>query len=86
MAYYRKFVAGYSKKAAPLTNLLKKDRPWILTERCQEAFEGLKVTVSLEPILKLPDFMKPFEVHTNASDKVVGGVLVQEEHPIAFES
>ena len=84
--YYHKFVAGHSKKATSLTNLLKKDQPWVWTERCQEAFEGLKVAVSSKPVLKLSDFMKPFEVHTDASDKAVGGVLVQEGHPVAFES
>ena len=28
----------------------------------------------------------PFEVHTDTSDKVIGGVLVQEGHHVAFES
>ncbi|KAI4374585.1 hypothetical protein MLD38_012565 [Melastoma candidum] len=42
--------------------------------------------MSTEPVLKLPQFDKPFEVHTDASDQAVGGVLVQEGHPVAFES
>ena len=46
----------------------------------------MKNAVASEPIVKLPDFELPFEVHTDASDKAIGGVLVQEGHPLAFES
>ena len=37
-------------------------------------------------ILVLHDNTKTFEVHTDAFDFVIGGVLMQERHPIAFES
>jgi hypothetical protein len=37
-------------------------------------------------MLRFSNFAKPFEVHTNASAFVIGGVLTQKEHPIAFES
>ena len=36
--------------------------------------------------MRLPDFELPFEVHTNALDWALGGVLVQDEHIVAFES
>uniref|UniRef100_A0A1U7VXJ7 Uncharacterized protein LOC104222877 n=1 Tax=Nicotiana sylvestris TaxID=4096 RepID=A0A1U7VXJ7_NICSY len=77
---------GYSAKAAPLTELLKKNKPWVWTEHCQKAFESLKTAVTEEPDLALPDFAKTFEVHTDASDFAIGGVLMQDKHPIAFES
>ncbi|OIT36710.1 putative mitochondrial protein, partial [Nicotiana attenuata] len=66
--YYRRFISGYSAKAVPLTELLKKNKPWVWTEHYQKAFEGLKETVIEEPVLELPDFAKTFEVHTDASD------------------
>ena len=39
-----------------------------------------------EPILALLDYNKSYEVHTDAFDFAIGGVLMQEGHPIAFES
>jgi len=51
----------------------------------QEAFEELKVPVASEAILRLLEFEKPFEMHTDMSDKAIGAMLVQEGHPIAFE-
>lgn len=84
--YYRRFIAvAYSKKAAALTDLLEKDVKWVWSEKCDTTFQKLKKAIALEPILKLPDFELPFEVHTYASDKAVGVVLVQG-HFVAFES
>lgn len=47
-------------------------------------FERLKKAVTEEPVLALPDHTKA--VHTDASDFAIGGVLMQDKHPIAFES
>jgi hypothetical protein len=46
----------------------------------------LKRAVTEEPVLRLPDYTVPFEVHTEASDYAIGRVLVQEGHPVAYES
>ncbi|GKV20109.1 hypothetical protein SLEP1_g30273 [Rubroshorea leprosula] len=75
-----------SAKATPLTNLLKKKVSWEWTTKCQRAFEDLKQAVNQEPVLALPDYGRPFEMHTDASDLAIGGVLMQDGHPIVFES
>ena len=84
--YYKKFIKGYSKIVSPLKDLLKKDRAWDLDIECRMAFESLKQAISKEPVLQLPNLDLPFEVQTDASNKALGGVLVQEGHRMAFES
>ncbi|KAK3005238.1 hypothetical protein RJ639_016158 [Escallonia herrerae] len=84
--YYRQFIKGYSAKAAPLMDLLKKGKVWEWSKRCQTSFEGLKEAVTEEPVLALPDHTKVFEVQKDASNFSIGGVLMQEGHPIAFKS
>ncbi|CAM4705544.1 unnamed protein product [Lepidochelys kempii] len=91
--YYRRFVPHYSQIAAPLTDLTKKKQPnavqW--TGKCQKAFNKLKATLMSDPVLRTPDFDKPFLVTTDASERGVGAVLMQkgpdqEFHPVVFLS
>ncbi|GJR65635.1 putative nucleotidyltransferase, ribonuclease H [Tanacetum coccineum] len=77
---------GYSAIASPLTDLLKKNKAWIWDKECQAAFESLKRAVIEELVLRLPDVTMPFELHMDASNFSIGGVLMQDGHPIAFES
>ena len=84
--YYRRFIKGYSARVAPLTDLLKKNKVWEWDERCQQAFENLKKAVTEEPVLALPDHTKVFEIHTNALDFAIVGVLMQDRHLITFKS
>ncbi|GKA96662.1 putative nucleotidyltransferase, ribonuclease H [Tanacetum coccineum] len=64
----------------------KKSKTWIWDEECEAAFKNLKKAVMEEPLMRLPDVTVPFELHTDASDFAIGGVLMQDGHPIAFES
>ena len=42
--------------------------------------------MSGDPVLALLDVSRPFEVQTDASDFAFGGVLLQEGHPVTYES
>lgn len=49
-------------------------------------FMALKTTLVEAPILALLDFIKQFQLQTDASDMGVGAVLLQGGHPLAFVS
>ncbi|CAM4720623.1 unnamed protein product [Lepidochelys kempii] len=88
--YYKRFVPQYSQITAPLTDLTKKKQPHAIqwTEDCQKAFNQLKATLMSDPVLRAPDFDKPFLVTTDTSKRGVGAVLMQEGldqefHPVS---
>jgi len=76
-SYYRKFIKNFAKIAAPLTNLLKKFAVTYEWEGAYDkTFETLKGILVKAPVLKLLDFDKDFEIHSDASDFAIGGVLM----------
>jgi hypothetical protein len=79
-SYYHEFIKNFAKIAAPLTNLLKK---FVVTyeweEPCDKAFEALKGILVKAPVLKLPDFDKDFEIHSDAFDFQLEGSWCKKE-------
>lgn len=79
--YYRKYIKDYSKITKPLTNLCKKDVPFVWSQSCEEAFQKLKNSLITAPVLIFPDFKETFYVTTDASHYAVGAVLSQGTYP-----
>lgn len=91
--YYRRFIANYSLLATPLTNLTKKDTPFIWSEACDQSFAALKSAISSGPVLRHADPDLPFTLETEASNFAMGAVFYQPAandsdilHPVAFFS
>ncbi|KAH9293412.1 hypothetical protein KI387_041383, partial [Taxus chinensis] len=75
----------------PLTQFLKKDVAYEPGNKAHEAFGQLKETLVSSPVLKNPDWSKPFIVYIDASYVALGSTLIQKdenenEHPIYFGS
>jgi hypothetical protein len=58
--------------------LQKKNKKFVWTEKCTEAFWRLKELLKTTPILKVPDMDAKFLVCTNTSKEGLGGVLMQD--------
>ena len=89
--YYRNFCLNFSDIAAPLTNLLSKKVKFVWTDDCQLAFDKVKLLLQKSPVLKSPDYEKPFKLIIDSSDVGTGSVLVQEasdglDHPVSYFS
>ena len=77
--YYRDMWKGRSQILAPLTHMSSKKVPFKWTAECQKALDEMKEIVSQEVMLMYPDFNKPFNIYTDASDIQLGAVITQKD-------
>ena len=73
--YYRRFIENFAKVAHPLFQLLKKDSECVWSDNCDVAFTIIKELVCSATILRGPDWVLPFHIHTDASQIAIGAVL-----------
>lgn len=101
-SYFRCFVEGFAKLAAPLHKLVahmgatkSKRRAELAvienwTEECHSSFEALKARLTSALVLAYADFSLPFILEVDASHGGLGAVLSQEQdgkvRPIAYAS
>jgi hypothetical protein len=89
--FYCCFVKGFSHLAHPLHDLLKKDKKFVWSEECQESFDQLKKRFTEEPVLMMPDHLKPFQIKVDSLLFATGGILTQmdtngDRHPCTYLS
>lgn len=77
-SYYRRFIKDFAKKAKCLHELTSKNKIWMWTLECDEAFMLLKSNLVSAPILGYPDVNGgTFILDTDASNDTIGAVLSQ---------
>jgi len=85
--FYRDMWKQRSHILAPLTDLVglgKKKIKW--ESKHQDSFDRIKKVLAKETILNYPKFDRPFDIHTDASDRQLGAVISQDGKPLAFYS
>lgn len=84
--YYRSYIDNYALLMLPLTKLTrgKKVHPLPWSEEHQQAFDRFKRILLKPPVLRLANFSKDFHLFTDASNKAIAGVLMQEHNGIKF--
>src|SRR5882672_193522 len=75
--FYRGFIREFSNKVRPLTELTKKEQPFLWGPRQEQVFQELKEIFQTAPVLAMPDPDKPFFVESDASQFAMGVVLMQ---------
>ena len=74
-SYYRGYIEGFARIAKPLTELMKKDAPFLWFPACQEAFNGLRSTLASAVMRHHFDPSLPTTVTTDATDGCLGAAM-----------
>ena len=84
--YYRDFIPNFATIAAILSDLTRKVQPskveWGDTH--EKAYQTIKILLTIDPILRLPDPEKTFVLRTDTLDYGIGAVLIQEHEGKLF--
>ncbi|KAE8184798.1 hypothetical protein CF336_g7658, partial [Tilletia laevis] len=89
-SWYRKFVENFATRAKPINEAIHSE-PFRWTGKQQQAFDDLKRALTTTPILRRPDYARPFILDVDASAVGFGAALIQlqedgKEHPIVYVS
>ena len=74
--YFRRLIKNYSKRSAPLRELLAKDKQFEWTDRQEQSFCDIRDTLCSAPVLGYPDRNKSLRVVLDACATGLGYILV----------
>ena len=84
--YYRRFIEDFSRLAAPMMRLTRKEVRFDWDDRCKEAFQELKMRLTSTPILIVLNRGQGYTVYCDASRAGLGCVLMQSGKVVAYGS
>ena len=84
--YLSKFLPRLSDVCEPLRKLTLPDVEWFWTNLHDSAVQQVKRLITNAPVLKYFDSTKGVTLQCDASDKGLGAVLMQDDHPVAYAS
>ena len=82
--YYRTLWPKRSMRMAPLTELTGKGTKFKWEPRHAKAFKEVQTMVAQDTMLVHSNFSQGFDVHTDASNYQIAGVVSQSDKPIAY--
>ena len=87
----QEFLFEFFRNCCTTNKFVKQKGKFVWTEDCQLAFDKVKLLLQKSPVLKSPDYEKPFKLIIDSSDVGIGSVLVQEasdglDHPVSYFS
>lgn len=85
-SFFRRFVRDFATIARPLTDLLRKNTPWKWGDDEAQAYENLKQTLIQRPVLALYDHTAETQLHTDASQIGLAGILLQRKDSNPFRA
>ena len=84
--YFKRVITNYAAKTRCINELRQKDKHFKWTDECQRAFQSLLDELTSVPLVQPYTLDKEVTLTTDGSEKTIGGVLTQNDHPVIYIS
>ena len=86
VGYYKRFIEDFSILTAPMMRLTRKEVKFEWNDLCEKAFQELKRRLTLALILIVPERGQRYTVYRDASNDILGCVLMQSGRVVTYGS